>query len=78
MTFELENIKRVNHVARLCSKRNLNRAGWLREAQYYLKLARNTALKAYDGDTDLSLDVVERIAIYFHVTKDDVLETVIK
>ena len=78
MTFELDNIKRINHVAKLCKKNSLSRADWLREAQYHLRLARNTALKAYDGDTDLSLDVVEKIAFYFEVSKDEVLETVIK
>jgi hypothetical protein len=78
MTFELDRIERINHVAKLCRKHKLDRAGWLREAQYHLKLARNTALKAYDGETDLSMEVVEKIAYYFEVTKDEVLETVIK
>lgn len=78
MTFELDRIERKNHVKELCKKHDLDRAGWLREAMYHLQLARNTALKAYDGETDLSLDVIERIAVFFDVSKDEVLETVIK
>ncbi len=78
MTFELDKITRKNHVARLCKSHGLDRNGFVREAMYHLGFARNTAIKAYNGDTDLSMEVVEKIAVYFEVTKDEVLETVMK
>ena len=78
MTFELENITRKNHVRSLAAQARLDRTAFIRETMYHLKLARNTAEKAYDGATDLSMEVVEKIAVFFEVTKEEVLETVIK
>ncbi len=69
-------IKRVNHVQELSRKQGWkDRKTALREIIYLANLTRPTAEKAYDGDTDLSMDTVEKLAALFNVTKEQVLES---
>ena len=70
-----ENIARVNHVQKLAKRAGLNRAQFIREVLYRLHFSRGTAEKVFDGATDLDLSVVEKLALFFEVGKDDVLES---
>lgn len=71
----LAEITRINHIKSLCKRKGWDRKTFVREAIYHAILSRPTAEKAYDGDTDLSMDTVERIARLFGVQKDEVLES---
>lgn len=70
------NIKRVNHVAALAKKKGWNKNQFVREAMYQVEVSQRTAERAFDGELDLSMDTVERLAWMFGVTKEDVLESV--
>jgi hypothetical protein len=72
MTFEA---KRINHVAELCRRKKLDRKSFIREAGYHAKLSRPTLEKAYDGATDLDYNVVEKLAWFFDVSPQEVLES---
>jgi DNA-binding phage protein len=65
---------RINKVAKLAEARNLTRPRFLIEAQYHTGISRTTLQKAYDGETDLSLDTVVKLAKFFGVQFKDVLE----
>ena len=69
-------IKRINHVAELCKKKGWTKIRFVREAEYHTHISDTTLEKAYDGETDLSMLTVERLAKLFNVTKDDILESV--
>lgn len=70
------NIKRINHVAKLCKGRDWNKSRFVREAFYQIGLSQRTAERAFDGELDLSMETVERLAKLFDVTKDEILESV--
>jgi len=70
------NIKRINHIAELCKKKGWNKVRFVREATYHTHISDTTLEKAYDGETDLSMLTVERLAKLFNVTKDEILESV--
>ena len=70
------NIKRKNHVKQLCKDLDWNRSRFVREAFYQVGLSPRTAERAFDGELDLSMETVERLAKLFDVTKDEVLESV--
>jgi hypothetical protein len=70
------NITRKNHVKKLCKGKDWNRARFVREAFYQVGLSPRTAERAFDGELELSMETVERIAKLFDVTKEEVLESV--
>jgi hypothetical protein len=70
------NIKRINHVAALCKKKGWTKGRFIKEAVYHTDYSDTTLEKAYAGETDLSMGLVEQIAKLFNVTKDEVLESV--
>lgn len=70
------NIKRINHVAALCKKKGWSKTRFVREAMYHTTYSDTTLEKAFAGDTDLSMGLVEQLAKLFNVTKDEVLESV--
>lgn len=72
MTFEAS---RVNHVADLCKKKKLSRKDFIHEAGYKTRLSRPTLEKVYDGATDIDLSVIEKLAWFFGVSMEDVLES---
>jgi plasmid maintenance system antidote protein VapI len=65
---------RINKVAKLAEARGWTRPRFLIEAQYHTHISRTTLSKAYDGDTDLSLETVVKLAKFFGVQVKDVLE----
>jgi hypothetical protein len=69
-------IERINHVAALCKKKGWNKTRFVKEAIYHTDYSDTTLEKAYAGDTDLSMGLVEQLAKLFDVTKDEVLESV--
>jgi hypothetical protein len=69
-------ITRKNHVKKLCKGKDWNRSRFVREAFYQVGLSPRTAERAFDGELDLSMETVERIAKMFDVTKEQVLESV--
>lgn len=69
-------IKRINHVAALCKKKDWSKHKFIKEAQYQVELSQRTAERAFDGELELSMDTVERIAKLLKVTKDEVLESI--
>lgn len=69
-------IVRVNHVKELCKRMGwVDRRTAIRELVYNANVTIPTAIKAYDGNTDLGIDTVERLALVFGVTKEEVLES---
>jgi uncharacterized protein (DUF2384 family) len=70
------NIKRINHVAKLCKKKTWNKSQFVREAVYQVGISQRTAERAFDGELELSMETVERLAKLFNVTKEEVLESV--
>ena len=69
-------IKRKNHVAALCDKKGWGKQQFIREAMYHTLISDRTLEKAFDGETELSLDTIEQLARLFKVTKDEVLESI--
>lgn len=68
-------VTRINHVKELCARKGWSKQIALREIIYHGNVTRNTAEKAYNGDTDLSLDTVEKLAALLGATKEEVLES---
>jgi hypothetical protein len=69
-------IKRINHVAELCKKKGWNKTRFVKEAVYHTDFSDTTLEKAFAGETDLSMGLVEQLAWLFGVTKEEVLESV--
>jgi Cro/C1-type helix-turn-helix DNA-binding protein len=69
-------IQRINHVERLCRDNKWDKKRFMKEAVYHTDISDTTLEKAYAGETDLSMNVVEQLAKLFDVTKDEVLESV--
>ena len=74
MTEEKKEAKITNHVAKLATARGLSKSRFVVEAQYHTGISRTTLLKAYEGDTDLSMETVIKLAQFFGVQFKDVLE----
>jgi hypothetical protein len=68
-------ITRINHIPELCKKKKLAKKDFLHEAGYITRLSRPTLEKAFNGDTDLDYDTVERLAWFFDVPLNEVLES---
>ena len=73
-TFQAE---RVNHIQELCRKHKppLDRKKFVDEAGYATKISRPTLEKAYNGAVQLDYDVIEKLAWFFDVGTEDVLES---
>lgn len=71
-----EEIKRINHVKELCKKEGWDKDMFIRQGMANTKCSFRTLFRAYDGETELSMDTVEQLARLFDVTKDEVLESV--
>lgn len=67
---------RVNHVADLCKKKKVSRQDFIREAGFLTKISRPILEKAYNGATEFDLETIEKLAWYFEVDTNDVLESV--
>lgn len=65
---------KINKVSDLCRKRGWDRKRFIKEAEYHAGISRPTAEKAYDGETDLSMDTVIALAKMFKVDFDEVME----
>ena len=76
MLAEMKKIKRINHIEELCNANRWDKRKFLKEAGYRTDISDTTLEKAYSGETDLSMNVVEQLAKLFNVTKDEVLESV--
>lgn len=71
-----EEIKRINHVAALCKKKGWDKDLFIRQGMTGTTCSFRTLFRAYDGETELSMDTVEQIAKLFNVTKDEILESI--
>ena len=71
---EDKKVVRINKVAKLADAKGWNKTRFLVEAQYHTGISRNTLDKAYDGETDLSIETVAKLAQFFGVQFKDVLE----
>lgn len=76
VTATKEKIERINHVATLCKKKGWDKDMFIREGMHKTTCSFRTLFRAYDGETELSMDTVEQLAKFFNVTKDEVLESV--
>ena len=76
MLATIKKIKRINHVAKLCGKKGWGKQQFVREAMYHTLISDRTLEKAYEGETDLSLETIEQLAKLFDVSKDEVLQSV--
>jgi transcriptional regulator with XRE-family HTH domain len=65
---------RINKVAKLAEGKGLTRPRFLIEAQYKTGISRTTLSKAYNGETDLDIETVIKLAQFFGVQFKDVLE----
>ena len=66
---------RINHVADLCRKKKLDKKEFIFQAHYATRMSRTTVEKAYNGATELDYDVIEKLAWFFGVETNDVLES---
>jgi hypothetical protein len=73
MTFES---KRINHVQELCKKRKLDKKEFVFQARFATRLSRPTLEKAFGGSTDMDYEVIEKLAWFFGVETNDVLQSV--
>jgi hypothetical protein len=71
-TFEA---KRINHVADLCKKKKLDKKEFVFQAHYATRMSRTTLEKAYSGSIELDYDVIEKLAWFFGVGIEDILES---
>jgi len=74
-TREIE-IKRINHVAKLCKAMEWDKNTFIREGMHKTTCSFRTLFRAYDGEKELSMDTVEQLAKLFNVGKDEILESV--
>jgi hypothetical protein len=70
-------VKRINHVRDLCAKHKppMDKKTFIEEVGYAAKISRPTLEKAYNGSTELDYDVIEKIAWFFEVDTNEVLES---
>ena len=71
-TFE---VTRINRVADLCRKKKLDKKEFVFQASFSTRMSRTTLEKAYSGSTDLDYDVIEKLAWFFGVETNEVLES---
>jgi hypothetical protein len=77
ITTETFQAERVNHIQELCKKHkpSLDRKRFIEEVGYATKISRPTLEKVYDGATKLDYDVIEKLAWFFGVDTNEVLES---
>lgn len=66
---------RVNHVQDLCKRKKMDRKEFLYQAGFATRMSRTTLEKAYGGSVDLDYDVIEKLAWFFGVETNEVLES---
>jgi len=73
-TFEA---KRINHVRELCNKQKppMDKKTFVDEVGYATKISRTTLEKVYNGATVMDYDIIEKLAWYFGVGTEDILES---
>jgi hypothetical protein len=76
VTTTREEIKRINHVSKLCKKEGWDKDMFIRKGMGNTTCSFRTLFRAYDGETVLSMDTVEQLAKLFNVSKDEILESV--
>ena len=71
---------RINHIQELCKKQKppMDKKTFVREAGYQTGISRPTLEKAYNGAKELDYDVIEKLAWFFSVGTEDVLESKFK
>jgi len=75
MVTDIFRVTRVSHVQKLCEKKKISRQDFVRDVAYLTRLSRPTLEKAYNGSTDLDLDVIEKLAWFFEVDTSEVIES---
>jgi hypothetical protein len=68
-------VKRINHIQDLCKKQKMDKKTFVREAGYVTHISRPTLETAYNGATELDYDVIEKLAWFFEVDTNEVLES---
>lgn len=70
-------VTRVNHIQDLCRKQKppMDKKAFVHECGYATRISRTTLEKAYNGAVELDYDVIEKIAWFFGVDVDQVLES---
>lgn len=71
-----EAIVRINHVAELAEAEGWDKDLFIRKGMNGTTCSFRTLFRAYDGETELSMDTVEQLAKLFNVSKDEILESV--
>jgi len=68
---------RINHVQELCRKQKppMDKKTFVHECGYITHISRTTLEKAYNGATVLDYDVIEKLAWFFDVDTNEVLES---
>ncbi len=70
----LMQITRISRVPNLIKAHKMDWKTFKKEASYKAELSEPTLSKAWNGDTDLTLETWEKLAQFFGVTLDEVLE----
>jgi hypothetical protein len=76
--FKAESVERINHIQDLCKKHKpplLTKKQFVDEVGSVTQISRPTLEKVYDGATKLDYDVIEKLAWFFGVGIEDVLES---
>ena len=70
-------VKRINHIQDLCRKQKppMDKKTFVREVGYATHISRPTLEKAFNGAVELDYDVIEKLAWYFNVDTNEVLES---
>lgn len=70
-------VERINHIRDLCARQKppMDKKTFVEEAGYQTGISRPTLEKAYHGATQLDYDVIEKLAWFFGVGTEDVLES---
>ena len=71
-------IKRVNHFPDIMKQNGWDREEAIRQSMYHARLSWPSAAKWADGETDVDLITLERMAAWLKLGKDDLLETKLK
>lgn len=68
---------RKNYVPKILKEIGWDQDKFLREAYYHERIARNTALKVFKGETDIELDTVEKVCVLLKRPLSQVFEIVV-
>lgn len=68
-------VERKNYVKKLCEDNGMSQQEFIRVAGHLTNLSRPTLEKAYKGSTDLDYDVIEKLAWFFEVDTNEIIES---